>query len=96
MKTGANDTTLGRRNEDVYQEETVPTVKRRRIDTTDNHDVVETRLAIDYLPDLEPYPVDISLEDIPKLCIFRPSPLICINQDIVSGGPSCPLEGQLG
>ena len=35
------------------------------------------------LPDMQPFPVDIRLEDIPPLCVERASPLVCVNQDIV-------------
>jgi len=36
------------------------------------------------LPDLEMWDEDIELEDVPRLCIERPSPLVCVNQDLVS------------
>lgn len=36
------------------------------------------------LPDMELYPEDIKLPDIPKRCVLRPNPLVCVNQDIVS------------
>jgi hypothetical protein len=36
------------------------------------------------LPDLEPFPVDIPLGDIPNRAVQRCSPLVCVNQDIVS------------
>jgi len=39
--------------------------------------------ADDELPDMEPFPEDVQFEDIPKLCVLRPSPLICVNQDII-------------
>jgi hypothetical protein len=45
--------------------------KRRRIDQGDS------------LPDLEMWG-DIELEDVPRLCIERPSPLVCVNQDLAS------------
>lgn len=41
------------------------------------------RKMIDYLPDIEMYDEDMKLEDIPRLCVLRPSPLVCVNQDIV-------------
>lgn len=36
------------------------------------------------LPDLEPFPVDIPLSEIPNRAVQRCSPLTCVNQDIVS------------
>jgi DNA polymerase mu len=45
--------------------------KRRRIDQGDT------------LPDLEMWG-DIELEDVPRLCIERPSPLVCVNQGLAS------------
>ena len=35
------------------------------------------------LPDLEPFPGDVKLSDIPKRCVERASPLVCVNQDII-------------
>lgn len=35
------------------------------------------------LPDMKPFEEDIELEDIPRYCVERPSPLICVNQDLV-------------
>jgi DNA polymerase mu len=35
------------------------------------------------LPDMKPYDVDVELEDIPRYCVERPSPLVCVNQDLV-------------
>jgi DNA polymerase mu len=32
---------------------------------------------------MELYPEDVTLADIPKRCVERPSPLVCVNQDIV-------------
>ena len=42
------------------------------------------------LPDLEPFEEDVELEGIPRFCVERASPLVCINQDLVSsaGSPS--------
>lgn len=34
-------------------------------------------------PDIQPFPDDIPLEDIPSLAIMRCSPLVCVNQDII-------------
>lgn len=45
--------------------------RRRKIDQGDS------------LPDLEMWDEDIELENVPRLCIERPSPLICVNQDLV-------------
>ncbi|ORY32892.1 putative beta DNA polymerase [Naematelia encephala] len=53
-------------------------IKRRRVDE------IEGIKMIDYLPDMEPFQEDIKLKDIPKWCVERPSPLICINQDIIN------------
>lgn len=39
------------------------------------------------LSDVEPYPVDIEFGSIPRMAVLRPSPLTCVNQDIVS--PPC-------
>lgn len=39
------------------------------------------------LQDVEPYPVDIEFGSIPRMAVLRPSPLTCVNQDIVS--PPC-------
>lgn len=36
------------------------------------------------LPDVKPYPADIDFESIPRMAVLRPSPLVCVNQDIVS------------
>lgn len=47
--------------------------KRRKIDQGN-----------DILPDLTTWNEDIELEDVPRLCIERPSPLVCVNQDLVS------------
>ncbi|RXK37721.1 hypothetical protein M231_04970 [Tremella mesenterica] len=33
--------------------------------------------------DIEMYSEDVKLEDIPRLCILRPCPLTCVNQDII-------------
>ena len=53
--------------------------KRRRIE----FDALD-ELAIDpTLPDMQPFPMDVRLEDIPRLCVERASPLVCVNQDIV-------------
>ena len=41
------------------------------------------RISENKLPDLEMWDEDIELEDVPRLCIERPSPLICVNQDLV-------------
>jgi len=41
------------------------------------------RITEDKLPDLEMWDEDIELENVPRLCIERPSPLICVNQDLV-------------
>jgi DNA polymerase mu len=35
------------------------------------------------LPDIQLYPEDVQLDEIPKRCVERPSPLVCVNQDIV-------------
>ena len=35
------------------------------------------------LTDIQLYPEDVQLDDIPKRCVERPSPLVCVNQDIV-------------
>ena len=35
------------------------------------------------LEDLTPLLEDVRLEDIPRLCVERASPLVCVNQDIV-------------
>ena len=48
--------------------------KRRRIDQGDT------------LPDLEMWG-DIELGNVPRLCIERPSPLVCVNQDLASQQP---------
>lgn len=45
--------------------------KRRRIDSG-------------HLPDMEPFEEDVELEGIPRYCVERASPLICVNQDLVS------------
>jgi DNA polymerase mu len=37
------------------------------------------------LPDMELFGEDIKFVDIPRLCVERASPLVCVNQDIVSG-----------
>lgn len=34
--------------------------------------------------DVAPYPADIDLGSIPRMAVLRPSPLVCVNQDIVS------------
>lgn len=36
------------------------------------------------LKDVQPYEVDIDFADIPRMAVLRPSPLVCVNQDIVS------------
>jgi len=36
------------------------------------------------LPDLEMWDEDINLDEVPRYCIERPSPLVCANQDLVS------------
>ena len=56
---------------DTSDEDTDTPRKRRRIDQGDT------------LPDLEMWG-DIELEDVPRLCIERPSPLVCVNQDLAS------------
>jgi DNA polymerase mu len=38
-----------------------------------------------HLPDLELFEEDVELEGIPRYCIERASPLVCVNQDLVSG-----------
>lgn len=46
----------------------------------------ETRLIgprVGGLPDVEPYPADIDLSTIPRMAVLRPSPLECVNQDII-------------
>jgi DNA polymerase mu len=35
------------------------------------------------LADLEMWDEDIELEDVPRFCIERPSPLVCVNQELV-------------
>lgn len=40
------------------------------------------------LPDLEPFPVDIPLSEIPNRAVQRCSPLTCVNQDIVGPLPA--------
>jgi hypothetical protein len=35
------------------------------------------------LPDVELYPDDVNFHEIPKLCVLRGSPVVCVNQDIV-------------
>jgi DNA polymerase mu len=57
-------------------------------DTSDEDDIdtPRKRRRIDQggtLPDLEMWE-DIELEDVPRLCIERPSPLVCVNQDLAS------------
>ena len=47
--------------------------KRRRTDHRAGH-----------LPDMEPFEEDVQLEDIPRYCVERASPLVCVNQDLVS------------
>ena len=37
-----------------------------------------------HLPDMEPFEEDVQLEDIPRYCVERASPLVCVNQDLVS------------
>lgn len=56
--------------------------KRRRIDAKP----LSSSGVYEYgdLPDMEMYDEDLILEDIPKYCVERPSPLKCVNQDIVS------------
>lgn len=41
------------------------------------------------LEDVHPYPVDVDFGSIPRMAVLRPSPLVCVNQDIVSH-PSSP------
>ncbi len=70
-----------------------PSQKRRRIQSV-NLELDQSGnppLAIEYLPDIEMYPPDIRLEDIPKLCVLRPCPLVCVNQDIVSFKRKLPM-----
>lgn len=66
--------------------------KRRKLDecrSTDS-DIVpvsptEGKPLLDKLkPEIAPFPPDIPLRSIPRLCIERASPLVCPNQDIVS------------
>ena len=47
--------------------------------------VVEKPEIIDGVETLRPLPYDVELEEIPSLAIRRCSPLICVNDDIVSG-----------
>lgn len=37
------------------------------------------------LPDMELFDEHVKFADIPRLCVERASPLVCVNQDIVSG-----------
>jgi DNA polymerase mu len=59
----------GSRSSDEEEEDDRPRKKRR--------------LAEERLPGLEKWDEDIELEDIPRFCIQRPSPLVCPNQDLV-------------
>ncbi len=43
--------------------------------------------------DLKPFGEDIAFEEIPKRAVMRCSPLVCVNQDIVSGVLSQSIEG---
>lgn len=52
------------------------------------------RRKVDALPDLELLPADVPFADLPKRCVERPCPLICVNQDIVSRFSSFPLTDQ--
>ena len=49
--------------------------------------------TIDYLPDISLLPEDIPFEDIPRLCVERACPLVCVNQDIVC--PSLNVQPQV-
>ena len=53
------------------------------------------RISKDKLPDLEMWDEDIELEDVPRLCIERPSPLICVNQDLVCRLPMHSVDTKL-
>lgn len=59
------------------------------------------------LEDVRPYPADINFGSIPRMAVLRPSPLRCVNQDIVSYlrcprcrhwqcGPRAPVRIQRG
>jgi hypothetical protein len=58
-----------------------PYSKRRR--KNGNEKGMVGRRMIEYLPDMVPLSEDIKLEDMPRLCVERACPLVCINQDIV-------------
>jgi DNA polymerase mu len=75
-----------RKRRNSASDEESPNPKKRRING-DGEGMVGRKM-IDYLPDIEMYDEDIKLKDIPRLCVERPSPLVCVNQDIVSSfGP---------
>lgn len=57
--------------------------------------VVEKPEIIDGVETLRPLPYDVELEEIPSLAIRRCSPLICVNDDIVSGLGCAVSESQL-
>jgi DNA polymerase mu len=66
----------------------IPTKQQPRLlsDTESEEDTPRKRRKIDQgdsIPDLEMWDEDIELEDVPRLCVERPSPLICVNQDLV-------------
>lgn len=60
-----------------------PSLKRSREDSDDRQSKRQKSSAH---PDetVQPLDPDIRLEDIPRLCIHRPCPLVCVNQDIAS------------
>ncbi len=61
-------------------EDSHSTHKHRKLD----FDAVDGFAIDPELPDMVPFPEDVRLQDIPPLCVERASPLVCVNQDIVS------------
>ena len=57
-------------------------VKEAKKDDRDDDGTGRPHLKVP--PDVAPYPEDIRLRDIPRMCVERPCPLVCPNQDIVS------------
>lgn len=53
----------------------------RTVDELDEARLIGPRVG--KLPDVEPYPTDIELDSIPRMAVLRPSPLECVNQDII-------------
>lgn len=69
-------------DEDVEDEEAEGGKRAQTDDARDEAALIGPRVGD--LCDVEPYPVDIEFGSIPRMAVLRPSPLTCVNQDIVS------------